>query len=317
MTFSIIVPVYNTERYLVKCLDSILQQTCADFEIILVNDGSPDDSQRILDTYSAQYPARIKAFVKENGGLSDARNYGILRASGEYLLFVDSDDYLAPELLAGLKNVIEGAHPDVIRFNACTVTESGVVESVLCAPEIAAQKGEQALGQLIDHKLYFEPACFYAYRTDFWREQKFMFAKGKYHEDFGLIPEVIMKANLFTTLDFVGYYYVQSPDSITRAVDPDRDNRKALDVLYHFDHLVEVAGACLSDENILKKFRSYLANGLIRQMERVSGATKIAYINEIRRRKVFDMLLTDNWKRRIKKWILVVRYKRPVKEMPL
>ena len=80
MTFSIIVPVYNVERYLVKCLESILQQTYADFEVIVVNDGSPDESQKIIDTYALQYPAQIKAYVKENGGLSDARNYGIQQA---------------------------------------------------------------------------------------------------------------------------------------------------------------------------------------------------------------------------------------------
>ncbi len=315
MTFSIIVPVYNVERYLGKCLDSILHQSYADFEVIVVNDGSPDDSQAIIDVYAARYPERIKAYAKENGGLSDARNYGVARAQGDYLLFVDSDDYIAPDLLSGLKDIAEAAQPDMIRFSACTVTESGEIGEVLQAPSICLQTGETALEKLIDHKQYFEPACFYTYRRDFWQEQGFFFAKGKYHEDFGLIPEVIMKSKIFTTLDYVGYYYVQSPDSITRYVNPERDNRKAMDYVFHFDHLMEAARACLQNSSVIKKFRSYLANCLISQIGRVSGETKPIYLNEIRQRKVFDLLLADSWKRTLKKWMLTIRYKRPVKEM--
>ena len=79
MTFSVIIPVYNVERYLAKCIDSLLAQSCKDYEIIVVNDGSPDGSQSIIDSYTARYPDLIKGFVKENGGLSDARNYGVER----------------------------------------------------------------------------------------------------------------------------------------------------------------------------------------------------------------------------------------------
>lgn len=90
---SVIVPVYNTEKYLRKCLDSLINQTLKDIEIIIVNDGSPDNSQKIIDEYSNKYSHIIKAYKKENGGLSDARNYGIKKASGDYIGFIDSDDF--------------------------------------------------------------------------------------------------------------------------------------------------------------------------------------------------------------------------------
>ena len=90
---SIIVPVYNVEEYLKQCLDSILEQTFSDYEVILVNDGSTDNSGLICQEY-AEKDSRIRYFEKENGGLSDARNYGIEQAQGEYLTFVDSDDFL-------------------------------------------------------------------------------------------------------------------------------------------------------------------------------------------------------------------------------
>lgn len=91
---SIIVPVYNVEKYLEKCLDSLVNQTLKDIEIIIVNDGSKDNSQLIIDKYAKRYPNLIKTYKKTNGGLSSARNYGIKKAKGEYIAFVDSDDYV-------------------------------------------------------------------------------------------------------------------------------------------------------------------------------------------------------------------------------
>ena len=96
---SVIVPVYNSEKYLEECIESILNQTNQDFELLLVNDGTNDNSQKIIDEYVAKYPDKVYGFVKENGGLSDARNYGVERAKGEYIIFIDSDDYVDDELL--------------------------------------------------------------------------------------------------------------------------------------------------------------------------------------------------------------------------
>lgn len=109
---SIIVPVYNTESYLEECLDSILAQTLKDIEIICVNDGSPDHSQDILERY-AQKDKRVKVLVKENGGLSSARNAGMKIAEGEYIAFVDSDDFVAPEMMETLYTRAEETKSDI------------------------------------------------------------------------------------------------------------------------------------------------------------------------------------------------------------
>ena len=90
---SVIVPVYNVEKYIDKCLDSLVNQTLKDIEIIVVNDGSPDDSQQVIDMYVKKYPKKIKSYIKENGGQGSARNLGLEHAKGEYISFVDSDDY--------------------------------------------------------------------------------------------------------------------------------------------------------------------------------------------------------------------------------
>lgn len=89
---SVIVPVYNVEKYLKKCLSSLVNQTLPEIEILVINDGSQDDSQSIINDFQQKFPLKIKSFVKENGGLSDARNYGLDQATGEFIGFVDSDD---------------------------------------------------------------------------------------------------------------------------------------------------------------------------------------------------------------------------------
>lgn len=91
---SVIVPVYNVEKYLERCLNSLVNQTLQDIQIIVVNDGSPDNSQEIIDRFEKEYPDKLKGYIKENGGLSDARNYGMQFVEGEYVAFVDSDDYV-------------------------------------------------------------------------------------------------------------------------------------------------------------------------------------------------------------------------------
>jgi glycosyl transferase, family 2/glycosyl transferase family 8 len=109
---SVIVPVYNVEEYLKQCLDSILEQTFSNYEVILVNDGSTDSSGLICQEY-AEKDARIRYFEKENGGLSDARNYGIEQAQGEYLTFVDSDDFLDASHLTILYNALVNNDADI------------------------------------------------------------------------------------------------------------------------------------------------------------------------------------------------------------
>ena len=100
---SVIVPVYNVEEYLERCLDSLVNQTLKETEIIVVNDGTKDNSQEIIDKYKEKY-SNIKSYIKENGGLSDARNYGIKKATGKYIAFVDSDDYVTRDMYEKMYN---------------------------------------------------------------------------------------------------------------------------------------------------------------------------------------------------------------------
>ena len=101
---SIIIPVYGVEKYVSKCLESLVNQTLNDIEIIVVNDGTKDNSQKIIDKYVKKYPDKVKSFIKENGGQGSARNYGLKQANGDYIGYVDSDDYVELEMYEKLYN---------------------------------------------------------------------------------------------------------------------------------------------------------------------------------------------------------------------
>ena len=114
MKVSVIVPVYNVEKYISKCLDSLVNQTLKDIEIIVVNDGSPDNSQKIIDKYIKKYPNKVKSFIKENGGQGSARNLGLEHSKGEYISFVDSDDWLDYDALEKMYNVAKKEKSDIV-----------------------------------------------------------------------------------------------------------------------------------------------------------------------------------------------------------
>ena len=114
---SVIVPVYNTEQYLEKCLDSLVNQTLGDIEIIIVNDGSPDNSQAIVDKYKEKYPEKIKSIIQSNGGQSSARNNALQYATGEFIMFVASDDYIELDTLERTYNIANNGNYDIVCFN--------------------------------------------------------------------------------------------------------------------------------------------------------------------------------------------------------
>ena len=111
---SLIIPVYNVEKYLERCLESVVNQTFKDIEIIIVNDGSTDNSKSIIEKYLKQYPEKIKYYEKENGGLSSARNYGLKYATGEYVAFLDSDDYVEPTMYEEMYNTAKKENSDMV-----------------------------------------------------------------------------------------------------------------------------------------------------------------------------------------------------------
>lgn len=147
---SVIIPVYNVEKYLQECVDSVLNQTYQNFEIILVDDGSKDNSPAICDAYAVQ-DERIRCIHKENGGASSARNIGIVESDGEYIYFLDSDDLLVPEAFSELEKVSQKENADIVFFEADAFTDLGNTQTgnYRYGHQYVTKPGPEMLAELI------------------------------------------------------------------------------------------------------------------------------------------------------------------------
>ncbi len=145
---SVVIPIYNVEKYLRKCVDSVLNQTISNYEIILVDDGSPDGCPAICDAYAAKYP-NVIALHKANGGLSDARNYGVQHASADYVVFVDSDDYVDPKYLESLWKLHVKYGVDIAVQGIRRETESGKPLNTIESSVEHALAPEDALARML------------------------------------------------------------------------------------------------------------------------------------------------------------------------
>lgn len=299
--FSIIVPVYNVEDYIEKCLDSILKQTFTDFEVIVVNDGTKDHSDYFMDLY-AKKDTRVRAFKKKNGGLSSARNFGVKKARGEYLLFVDSDDTIEPNLLKKLNQVIKKQEVDVIRFAINEVNEYTKKTTKLPLVTFDLCSGEEGFKKLILEKgVLVEPAWAYAYRKDFWLKNKFEYALGKLHEDFGLTPYVLIKAKTMVSISYYGYNYLIRENSIMTDPNEEKLVKRMNDLLYHFDYLVEKINETSVSLDTKKYYHSFIANILLSKSKIVPKTYLNFYINELKKREISSYLLSNTMSRRLKK----------------
>ncbi len=211
MKISVIVPVYNVEHYLDRCIQSIVSQTYTNLEIILVDDGSEDHCPATCDDWTIR-DERIKTIHKENGGLSDARNIGMLAATGEYIAFVDSDDWIAPRMLELLFNAMQEDKSDIAACAVEMVWEDDTPSCLLTVKTKALLSREEAQRALLNETLLKHPVWYKLYKRELICD--ILFKVGKYHEDIFWSYQAIGKANSVSLIDIVGYYYTQRANSI-------------------------------------------------------------------------------------------------------
>ncbi|OZU89279.1 capsular biosynthesis protein [Virgibacillus indicus] len=208
---SIIVPVYNIEPYIRKCLDSILAQTFTDFEVIVVNDGSTDDSGLICNKY-AYKDLRVKVIHKEYGGVSSARNVGIRAARGEYIGFVDGDDYIAEQMYATLHQMCQKKKSDIA---VCVLGRE--IDGELINPDTGNTYrkelgNEEAMRELFKGKLYRFSLCNKLFKKSCF--EGIQFPEGRIHEDLSTTYRLFANAGIISYSNFIGYIYVKRSNSI-------------------------------------------------------------------------------------------------------
>lgn len=301
---SVIVPIYNVEKYLEKCLDSLVNQTLKDIEIILVNDGSTDNSGQIAKKYANKYKDKIIYLEKENGGLSDARNYGLEYVKGDYISFVDSDDYISKNLYSELVKYMEKDY-DMIKFGILTVDlkNNKIIENK--SQQFENKTGEEAFDILYKTDKMTEVAWGYLYKASFWKENNFKYAKDMYHEDFGLTPLVILKAKKVASTNILGYYYVQSDKSITRNSDEKKKLKMSYDLLKFYDQMLLEIEKYEIGKKAIENIKIYYTNCILLETKNISDKTeKQKYIKEIKKRKMIKNIKVRNFKQLLKKILL-------------
>lgn len=213
---SVIVPVYRVEEYLERCVKSILSQTYENLEVILVDDGSPDQCPAICDA-CAEKDARVKVIHQENKGLSGARNAGIDAASGEYLAFVDSDDYVSPHFIEELYQLLQDTGCAIGQCRFSYVKGDGLVEESDSA--FCIYRGESLMEQLYgpeEKATCFVVAWNKLYRAELFKETGIRYPEGRIHEDEATTYRLFHEAKKLAFLDRALYgYYTENGESIT------------------------------------------------------------------------------------------------------
>lgn len=216
-TISVIIPVYKVERYLDACVASVAAQTFADLEILLVDDGSPDNCPALCDAW-AQKDARVRVIHQKNGGLSAARNAGIEAATGQFLAFVDADDLLEPDTLRRAYEAQRQYSADLVIFNLCFADEDG---TPLAEPDFTIFRDELLTSvQFWDRyyatigpcRNYYEISCNKLYKKELFRTLRYRL--NKRFEDAFLLPDLIERCQTIACLSYQGYIYIQRKGSI-------------------------------------------------------------------------------------------------------
>lgn len=211
---SIIVPVYKVERELDRCVQSLFKQTYNNLEIILVDDGSPDKCPELCENY-AEMDKRVKVIHKENGGLSDARNAGLKQATGEYILYVDSDDYIDLDTCERFIKAASNQKIDIIVGNAIMEKPDGKEMMIHSAtPSGITYTAKQFIMSAVKAYQWYAPAWLNMYRRDFLLDNQLYFKKGIYFEDVQMLPRVFLRAKKITCIDGTFYHYIIRENSI-------------------------------------------------------------------------------------------------------
>lgn len=236
MKFSVVIPAYNVKEYLEKCVLSVVHQTFTDWEAILVDDGSTDGATGALcDALAAQHGARLRVIHQANGGLGAARNTGIEAAKGEYLAFLDSDDYIAPDMLEKLSARIDATHCDIYTFGFRVDKERDTSEVHLDA---LPTDGPFTLAQYPGLLLASPNAWNRVYRREFFLESGVRYPGRVWFEDIRTTMKLFALAESIEAVQEPFYYYLVRQGSITRNAKADRNREilEAFDDLLAFYH---------------------------------------------------------------------------------
>lgn len=248
VSISVIIPIYNVQKYLARCLESICNQEFEDYEVILINDGSTDNSLNIAEIYIERYQDKIKLINQKNGGLSAARNKGLLHAEGKYVCFIDSDDYVEKTYLSEMYEVAEKNDADLVFCAFKSVDENGKVikyirESRLISEKVYSLKENEELF-LIQNAAWNK-----LYRKDIIEECNLYFTPEVWYEDLRFTKKYLLNASKCVYCDKALYNYLQRSGSIMNT-----QGEKNLEILGAIEEVINY----YKERNVYEKYRKVI-----------------------------------------------------------
>lgn len=280
---SVIVPVYNVEDYIERCMESLINQTLKDIEIIVVNDGSTDKSETKIKKYLDKYPDKIKYFVKENGGLSDARNYGMQYATGEYIAFLDSDDYVDITLYEKMYKIAVEQNCDYVECNFIWKyddrEQKDIGEKFNTKKEMLSKARVVAWNKLIKRNLI--------------EKTEIQFPKGLRYEDVEFFYKLLPYINRFGFVDECLIYYVQRGNSIVNT-----QNERTKEIFVVLDNVLNY----YKEKNLYEEYKTELEYTYTRLLLCSSLLRMVKIKDKVTRKKLLNLTWNNlntkfpNWK---------------------
>ena len=334
---SFIVPAYNAKKTIKKCLESLLNQlnTKLDYEIIVVDDGSTDDTAELIKEKFGEslLNGKIRLYSKENGGIADTRNFGVSKASGDYIIFVDSDDFVEHTLLHDIEQYITNG-VELIKWKTnITYKEAGdyIDKSQEICPTFDLCTGEEGFNKLFGKAVLMVALWDYAIK----RNLIIDFPVGRFHEDFSTMPLMILNAKTMVCINKYEYHYVQTDKSIMRN-NPEDEKKKIDDILTGFDELVKktdeyytITEEVDEDKKISdimnEKFdqeskkltlnkvtkenaKIFYTYSLLEPLKTISDENRKYFVSEIKKRKVGQYIKIRGLKSLMKKILISIKY---------
>ncbi len=303
---SVIVPVYKVAPYLDRCVQSIVDQTYENLEIILVDDGSPDNCPAMCDAWAAR-DSRIRVIHKENGGLSDARNAGMSAAGGEYIAFVDSDDWIEPEMLEGLARAMETDGSDIAACTVRMVWEDETPDRLLTVQTNRVLDRYEAQKALLEETLLKQPVWYKLYKRELIRD--IPFEVGKFHEDVFWSYQAVGAAERVSLIEYTGYNYFQRADSIMgegyslkRLDAVEAAERRYHYIAQHFPALEKEAKLAVAEKCI---YHGQMAMRYLSQDDRKKA---FVYLNTVKRHMNLRLEELSGMKRSHRCWLYMSKF---------
>ena len=279
---SVIVPVYNVEKYIEKCLNTLVNQTLQDIEIIVVNDGATDNSEKIINEFLEKYPEKIVYLKKENGGLSDARNFGIPYAKGEYIAFVDSDDYVETFMYEEMYEIAKKENSDMVE---CDFIWEYPNKSRIDTGEIYNNKKEMAqkVRVVAWNKLI---------KKSILDETKIEFPKGYRYEDLEFTYKLIPYLDKVSFLKKPCVHYIQRDNSISNT-----QNERTKEIFDILDHIIDY----YKEKGIYEEYKTELEYTYTR-IVLCSSLLRMCKVKDKEIKKKLLNLAWDNLNNRFPNW---------------